>query len=66
MCTWRGRVVVARARSGCTPEDAADGNLYQLYLELGGKGVLGNAGVNFKVRLKTEANPGDGPADDGR
>ena len=61
-----GHVYLARpgcggaGEKGCTPEDAADGNLYQLYLELGGKGVLGNAGVNLKVRLKTEANPATG------
>jgi hypothetical protein len=61
-----GHVYLARPGCGgpgqreCTPEDAADGSLYQLYLELGGKGALGDAGVNLKVRLKTEANPATG------
>jgi hypothetical protein len=44
----------------CTAQDAADGNLYQLYLELGGAGALGDAGVNLKVRMKVEANPATG------
>jgi hypothetical protein len=46
----------ALAQRECTEQDAADGNLYQLYLELGGTGALANAGVNIKMRLKTLAN----------
>jgi hypothetical protein len=37
-----------------------DGNLYKLYLELGGVGPLANTGVNIKVPLSTEANPATG------
>ena len=44
----------------CTERDALNGNLYQLYLELGGHGALANTGVNIKVHLKTEANPATG------
>jgi hypothetical protein len=62
----KGHVYLARPGCGaagqheCTAQDAADGNLYQLYLELGGTGALGDTGVNLKVRLKTEANPATG------
>jgi hypothetical protein len=62
----KGHVYLARPGCGgagqraCTEEDAADGNLYQQYLELGGTGALANTGVNLKVRLKTEANPATG------
>jgi hypothetical protein len=63
-----GHVYLARPLCGnaalgqkeCTEQDAADGNLYQLYLELGGTGPLANTGVNLKVRFKTEANPATG------
>ena len=61
-----GHVYLARPGCGgasqlpCTEQDALDGNLYQLYLELGGAGALANTGVNIKVRLKTEANPATG------
>jgi hypothetical protein len=57
-----GHVYLARPGCGgpgqaaCTERDAADGNLYKLYLELGGKGTLGNAGVNIKVEGQTRAN----------
>lgn len=57
-----GHVYLARPDCGgpgqvaCSEEDAADGNLYKLYLELGGKGALGNAGVNIKVEGRTRAN----------
>ena len=44
----------------CTEQDALDGDLYQLYLELGGHGALADTGVNLKVHLKTEANPATG------
>jgi hypothetical protein len=62
----KGHVYLARpgcggaGQSPCTEEDALDGNLYQLYLELGGVGPLANTGVHLKVRLKTEANPATG------
>jgi hypothetical protein len=63
-----GHVYLARPGCGnaalrqrpCTEHDALDGNLYQLYLELGGQGALAGTGVNIKVRLKTEANPATG------
>jgi hypothetical protein len=62
----RGHVYLARPGCGasgqkeCTEEDARDGNLYRLYLELGGTGELANTGVHFKVALETEANPATG------
>lgn len=49
-----------RGHSPCTEQDALDGNLYKLYLELGGTGPLASTGVHIKVRLKTEANPATG------
>jgi hypothetical protein len=62
----KGRVYLARPGCGgagehaCTEEDALDGNLYRLYLELGGEGELAQTGVHFKVPLETEANPATG------
>ncbi len=62
----KGHVYLARPGCGgageaaCTPHDAADGNLYKLYLELGGTGALSDAGIVFKVPLETEANPATG------
>jgi hypothetical protein len=64
----KGHVYLARpgcgnaglGQSACTPEDAADGNLYKLYLELGGEGELANTGIEFKVPLEVEANPATG------
>jgi hypothetical protein len=59
----KGHVYLARPGCGgpgqaaCTEQDASDGNLYRLYLELGGTGALADTGVNLKVRLRTEANP---------
>jgi hypothetical protein len=61
-----GHLYLARPGCGgqyqrpCTEQDALDGNLYQLYLELGGVGPLANTGVNLKVRGKVEANPATG------
>ncbi len=61
-----GHVYLARPgcggarQSACTEQDALDGNLYQLYLELGGVGPLADTGVNLKVHLRTEANPATG------
>jgi hypothetical protein len=57
-----GHVYLARPNCGapgevaCREEDAADGQLYRLYLELGGTGELAQTGVHFKVPLETEAN----------
>ena len=57
-----GHVYLARPNCGapgepeCREEDAADGKLYRLYLELGGTGELAQTGVHFKVPLETDAN----------
>jgi hypothetical protein len=62
----RGHVFLARPGCGgagespCSEEDALDGNLYRLYLELGGEGELASTGVHFKVEGRTEANPATG------
>ncbi|HEY3828887.1 MAG TPA: hypothetical protein VGL57_06795 [Solirubrobacteraceae bacterium] len=62
----RGHVYLARPKCGgvgeasCTNQDALDGNLYQLYLELGGTGELGDAGIIIKAHGYVEANPATG------
>ncbi|HWY19061.1 MAG TPA: hypothetical protein VNY27_10190 [Solirubrobacteraceae bacterium] len=62
----KGHVYLARPGCGgpgqaaCTEQDALDGNLYQLYLELGGTGGLANEGINIKARGFVEANPATG------
>ncbi len=62
----RGHVYLARPGCGgagqapCGDGDALDGNLYQLYLELGGTGELGAAGIQIKVPGYVEANPATG------
>jgi hypothetical protein len=62
----KGHVYLAKPGCGgtgqnaCTETDAVDGNLYRLYLELGGEGELADTGVHFKVPLETEANPATG------
>ncbi len=62
----KGHVYLARPLCGgageaaCTEQDALDGNLYQLYLEFGGKGALGDAGINIKLHGYVEANPATG------
>jgi hypothetical protein len=62
----KGHVYLARpgcggaGQAGCTEEDARDGNLYRLYLELGGTGELADTGIHFKVPLETHANPATG------
>jgi hypothetical protein len=62
----KGHVYLARpgcggaGQSACTQQDALDGNLYRLYLELGGTGEFSNTGIEFKVPLETEANPATG------
>lgn len=62
----KGHVYLARPGCGgagqraCTEQDALDGNLYQLYLELGGTGEFAKVGIQIKVAGKTEANPTTG------
>lgn len=62
----KGHVYLARPLCGgvdenpCTDEDALDGHLYQLYLELGGTGALANTGINIKAHGYVEANPATG------
>ncbi|HWG30244.1 MAG TPA: hypothetical protein VN676_06830 [Steroidobacteraceae bacterium] len=62
----KGHVYLARpscggaAQAACTTQDALDGRLYQLYLELGGTGELGDAGINIKAHGYVEANPATG------
>jgi hypothetical protein len=62
----KGHVYLARPLCGgvgqpaCTNQDALDGHLYQLYLELGGTGELANAGINIKALGYVEANPATG------
>ena len=62
----KGHVYLARPLCGgagqeaCTDQDALNGHLYQLYLELGGKGALANAGINIKAHGYVEANPATG------
>jgi hypothetical protein len=61
-----GHVYLARplcggsGQPGCTDQDALDGNLYQLYLELGGVGPLADTGINIKAHGFVEANPATG------
>ncbi len=62
----KGHVYLARPGCGgpgqaaCTSQDALDGNLYKLYLEIGGAGVAAGEGIVFKVPIETEANPATG------
>jgi hypothetical protein len=62
----KGHVYLARPTCGaagqpaCTEEDARDGKLYRLYLELGGTGELAQAGIHFKVPLETHVNTATG------
>lgn len=62
----RGHVYLARPGCGgagqpaCTERDALDGNLYKLYLELGGTGEYANTGIEFKVPLDVQADPATG------
>jgi hypothetical protein len=61
----KGRVYLALpgcggpGQPGCTAQDAVDGNLYRLYVELGGH-ELHPSGVNIKIEGKVEANPATG------
>jgi hypothetical protein len=60
-----GRVYIAAPGCGaqgqeCTDQDAADGNLYRLYVELdGGAGELGE-GLIIKLAATVQANPATG------
>jgi hypothetical protein len=60
-----GRVYLAMPGCGgpgqqsCTEHDAVDGNLYRLYVELGGSGG-DEQGVDFKLEGKVQANPATG------
>ena len=51
----KGNLFLARPLCGgagqpaCTEEDARDGRLYRLYMELGGEGALANTGINIKL-----------------
>ena len=62
----KGHVYLARPSCGgqgqpqCTAQDAADGKLYRLYLELGGTEELAETGIHFKVALETHADPTTG------
>ena len=58
----KGHIYLAKPDCGgvaqpvCTEEDARDGKLYRLYLELGGTGELARTGIHFKVALETHVN----------
>jgi uncharacterized repeat protein (TIGR01451 family) len=62
----KGHVYLARPGCGgpgeaaCTEEDAVDGNLYKLYLELGGTGPLASTGVHLKIPGEAQVNPATG------
>ncbi len=62
----KGHVFLARPGCGgagqgaCGEQDALDGNLYQLYLELGGEGELADTGIEIKVAGKVSADPATG------
>ncbi len=51
----KGHLYLARplcggaGQAGCVEEDARDGRLYRLYMELGGEGALANTGINIKL-----------------
>ena len=58
----KGHLYLARPLCGgpgqaaCTEEDARDGRLYRLYLELGGEGALADTGINIKATGVVSAN----------
>ncbi len=62
----KGHVYLAKPECGgpgesaCTEADAVDGRLYKVYLELGGAGVFGNAGIEIKVEGKVQVDPATG------
>lgn len=61
-----GRVYLAApacggfARRACSDQDAVDGNLYRLYVELGGRGSQRNVGALIKLSVTVQANPATG------
>jgi hypothetical protein len=62
----KGHIYLARPDCGgpgedpCTEQDALNGRLYKLYLELGGTGEFAATGIQIKVAGKVEANPATG------
>ena len=50
----------AQGQSACTNRDAVDGNLYRLYVELGGGAGEHSAGVIIKLAATVQANPATG------
>ncbi len=61
-----GRVYLAApgcggpSQSPCSEQDAVDGNLYKLYVELGGRGSRRSNGVLIKLAATVQANPATG------
>jgi hypothetical protein len=61
-----GRVYIATPGCGgpdqrvCSEQDAVDGNLYRLYIELGGKESERDEGVIIKLAATVQANPATG------
>jgi hypothetical protein len=62
----KGRVYLAApgcggaGQSPCSDSDAVDGNLYRLYVELGGRAEHDDGGVVIKVEGRVQANPATG------
>jgi hypothetical protein len=62
----KGRVYLAtpgcggQGQAACTDQDAADGNLYRIYVELGGRGEQHPEGVIIKLEGHVQANPATG------
>src|ERR1700728_402655 len=62
----KGHLYLARpgcggpSQSSCKEEDVRVGNLYRLYLELGGTGQFADTGIHFKVPLESDVNPATG------
>ena len=51
-------------QAACAEHDAVDGNLYKLYLELGGNGPLADTGVHLKFPGEDGGESRDGTVDD--
>jgi hypothetical protein len=62
----KGQVYLATPGCGgvgqraCTEQDAADGGLYRLYIELGGRSAPHDEGVDIKLEGRAQANPATG------
>ena len=62
----KGHVYLARPgcggrdRAACTEQDVLDGNLYKLYLELGGTGRIREHGDRVQGPAETQVNPATG------